>query len=292
MDQLHPGLNLINLKFLLDAARLQSVSLAAKCNFVTQSAVSQGIQKLEKALEEELTSHRKNQFALTREGKIVVEYGQKLFNLLEEMREKVGGDKDRLSGTVDFGCPISLALVWLPVWVKWTKENMPDIALNAHVKDFGNLLKAVRAGEVEFGIGLNDHALGEFDTFPLHRGFFEIFTCGPSLSEGIYVDSLQHPYVQIVLQSYKKAYKKNLKILGETDSWMLVYGLVESGVGCGFFPDFFIEGKEKKKIKSCCDKIPSVPYEIVAFFPKGTRLSSRARAVLEMLAALVRDERS
>jgi len=50
------------------AARLGSVTEAAKKNYVSQSALSQGIRSLEKDLKVELTTHQENRFVLTDTG--------------------------------------------------------------------------------------------------------------------------------------------------------------------------------------------------------------------------------
>lgn len=62
-----PGLNLNNLRYFYDAAEAEGISEAARRNFVTQSAVSQGIQKLEMALGISLITHQRNCFKLTAE---------------------------------------------------------------------------------------------------------------------------------------------------------------------------------------------------------------------------------
>ena len=67
--------NLIYLKYFIDSAESNSVSEAARKNFVTQSCVSQGIKKLEQTLKIDLTMHLRNRFKLTEEGEIVLVIG-------------------------------------------------------------------------------------------------------------------------------------------------------------------------------------------------------------------------
>jgi len=61
-------LNLTYLKFFHDAALSGSVSESAKRNFVTQSAISQAISKLEEDLGVSLCQHKKQKFKLTEAG--------------------------------------------------------------------------------------------------------------------------------------------------------------------------------------------------------------------------------
>ncbi len=64
MTKLH--LNLIYLKYFCDAVKHGSVSGSARENFVSQSAISQGIIQLEKSLGKELMTHQANRFKPTR----------------------------------------------------------------------------------------------------------------------------------------------------------------------------------------------------------------------------------
>lgn len=53
------------LRYFLSAAQFKSISKAAKENFVSQSAISQAINKLETALSKQLITHEQNRFQLT-----------------------------------------------------------------------------------------------------------------------------------------------------------------------------------------------------------------------------------
>lgn len=86
---MHPGLNLNNLKNFYDAVECHSISDTAKKNFITQSAVSQGILKLERALQVDLITHQRNCFKLTVEGEQIYELTQALFGTLDFFRNSI-----------------------------------------------------------------------------------------------------------------------------------------------------------------------------------------------------------
>src|SRR5690242_11017059 len=95
-------MNLVYLKYFLDAARTGSISQSAKENFVSQSAISQGIHKLEKELEKELVVHRQNRFRITPEGEIVLQMGLEVFERVEELQTALKAEKDEVAGRIEF----------------------------------------------------------------------------------------------------------------------------------------------------------------------------------------------
>ena len=63
-------MNIYHLKYFIDAARFQSVSLSAKENLVSHSAVSQAIKSLEAHFEVNLVFHSKRLFQLDRRAHV------------------------------------------------------------------------------------------------------------------------------------------------------------------------------------------------------------------------------
>ena len=80
-----PPINLIYLKYFCDAVKHGSITSSAKQNFVSQSAISQGIANLEKLLDVELITHQANRFKPTHEGELIFERAKKVFHTLSEL---------------------------------------------------------------------------------------------------------------------------------------------------------------------------------------------------------------
>jgi DNA-binding transcriptional LysR family regulator len=80
-------LNLVHLKYFYDAARTRSISKSAEINHVSQSAVSQGIAKLEQTIGISLIVHCPRLFQLTPKGLMLYKHSSAIFNQLESIRE-------------------------------------------------------------------------------------------------------------------------------------------------------------------------------------------------------------
>ena len=73
--------NIHFLKYFYSAGKHLSMSKAAAENFVTQSAISQGIHKLELELGIQLISSRKNKLELTSDGELLLDKCENIFSL-------------------------------------------------------------------------------------------------------------------------------------------------------------------------------------------------------------------
>ena len=82
-------IELEQLKQLIAFATYGTLSKAAEELYISQPALSRSIQKLEKTLGVELFDRKKNKMELNQNGKTVIQYAEKIFNLVDEMEEKV-----------------------------------------------------------------------------------------------------------------------------------------------------------------------------------------------------------
>src|SRR5437870_5477091 len=109
------NINLTHLKFFYDAVLLNSVSASARENFVSQSAISQGIVKLEHELQVLLTTHQRQTFKLTEQGQVVFEEARRIFTAVDALKERLGALKGEISGDLRFACTNAIAQYFLPL---------------------------------------------------------------------------------------------------------------------------------------------------------------------------------
>jgi DNA-binding transcriptional LysR family regulator len=86
---------------------------SGKKNFVTQSAISQGIAKLEKVIGVQLVTHSRSNFQLTEEGRIVFEQAGEVFKALQALQDKIQDGKKEITGELLFSCTNSLGMSFI-----------------------------------------------------------------------------------------------------------------------------------------------------------------------------------
>lgn len=282
---MQPGLNLSNLKYFYDAVESESISEAARRNFITQSAVSQGIQKLEKALGVSLITHQRNCFKLTSEGQTVFLLTQQIFKTLKAMTDIAQEQQEVISGQINVACTQSIAMNVISRILQKLKMDYPQVSVKMKIGKMENICSKIKKGLMDMGIVVESEICDQFEKQVVRKGFFRVYAKSEvvgDIKEGIYVDHRDGLYVDRLSEIYRRNFGKDLVILQELDSWQVLARCAEHGIGWCFLPDFLLVGNPSIKI---CESIDPIPYRIVAIRPKGVHFTRAAKTFLELLPA-------
>jgi len=279
-------LNLVYLKYFCDAYRLGSVSKSAKENFVSQSAISQGITKLEDLLYIKLITHEPNRFKPTPEGVLLFEKSKKIFEAIEEVEQSVINGEKGYQGQVQFACMHSFALAFLSKPIALLREKYPGLYVKFRSAGPDQIKKLLQTGEIDFGIVLNNDDFSAYDSEIIYKGEYQLYRSKNSKSEQ-YILSEQRKETNLLKQHYSNMFQKELPVLMEVASWEVIASLVEEGLGIGFFPDYIAKKKDLERIDL---GLPSIPYEVLALFPKGANKHKNSKVFLEIFANINKKE--
>ena len=272
-------LNLLYLKYFCDAVRSGSVSLAARLNHISQSAVSQGIYKLEESLNCSLISHQPNRFKVTEKGKQLYEQAKQIFQAIDSA-ESALEEKD---GKITFGCTHSFAISRLSHYLKRSTELYPNLRLNFRLGNYFNIKEWIKKGVIDFGILLDNDDLSPFDAYPLFQGEFRLYVSKEvedASSLPFLLDSDERIETNLLKSLYKKMHGKELPVLMEISSWIMIAKLVEERMGIGLFPDYL--GNHNEKLKPIFPELNPMRYTLSALFEKNNTPSAHALQFLEL----------
>jgi len=272
-------LNLLHLRYFIDTVRLGSITAAAKENFVSQSAVSQGIKNLEKSLEANLIDHHPNRLKVTSEGERVFAYALEMFADLKMLKESLYSQP--YVGRIEFACTHSFALALLPGALKKAQKQYPNLKVNFRLGHPGLIMEMLKKGMVDFGIVLDNEDLSTFHTLELHRGQYCLYR-SKSIKDPKklpYLLSEERMETHLLKKSYKKKFKKEIHVGMKVFSWEVIASLAEEGIGIGFFPDYIAQ--KRNKLIEYDIGLPRMEYRILAIFPNGTSPSKNIQAFLD-----------
>jgi DNA-binding transcriptional LysR family regulator len=278
---MQPGLNLNNLKYFYDAVETESVSEAARRNYITQSAVSQGIIKLEHALGISLITHQRNFFRLTPEGQIVFSLTQQIFSTLKCMCDVAQEYQDEVSGQINVACTQSIAMNLIAANLLKIKTLFTQISIKLKISKMDSIFLMLRRGLMDVGIAVESDSCDQFQKQVISKGYFNLYSKSGDIGDGIYVDHCDGLFVNRLSVHYREQFRKNLVILQELDSWQVLAKCASQGIGCCFLPDFILKDDPTLKI---CEGIEPIPYSIVAIYPKGAHLNRAAKVFLDHLS--------
>ena len=277
-------LNLIYLKYFCDAIKYGSITASARENFVSQSAISQGIAVLEKALKTDLITHQTNRFKSTYEGEIIFEKAKKLFHYIQDLEDSLITEEGVVKGCFYFASMHSFALALLPQHLKNVRKKWPNLHANFRLAHTDVIKNMVRKGIVDFGIVLDNDDLSAFECMELYGGEYHLYISRKHAeNESLpFILSEEQVETNLLKRSFRKYYGKEMDVLMEVYSWEVIAELTEAGIGIGFFPDY-VATKRMKYLKICTHKFDPLHYKIYAIYLKSKKLSKNIISFLDLL---------
>ncbi|MEC7839539.1 MAG: LysR family transcriptional regulator [Chlamydiota bacterium] len=282
-----PSFNLQHLKYFYDTIRLGGVSQAAQESHVSQSAVSQGIAKLEICLGKALLVHRKNRIQLTEEGNGVFAQAASVLKAVDELEESIHTSEGEFSGQIVVGCTHSLAQSLLVDLIHRLNVEAPKVTLKLRFGHTALVKQWLSEGSVDFGIALDNEDLSALETVLLYRGRFELFrdvskTPPDKIREAIF--SEPRPEVHMIKRAYHELFGTELVSVMEISSWEMIFSLVCGSTQIGFFPDYLMLHPERKGLLVPCDLgLPEVPYRLFLVRDRAVPLSRSTEFFFEMV---------
>src|SRR3989338_2136498 len=147
-----PLVDLFFLKTFVTVTRTQSFRVAAERHHITQPAVSQHIQILERKLGVRLLERRGKSFSLTQAGRIFLTYAENILKQYEEAKMRVLETNNEFRGTIRIATIYSIGLYNLkPVIQKFFKKY-PDIDLHIEYQQSASIYEMILNQTVDFGL--------------------------------------------------------------------------------------------------------------------------------------------
>ncbi|MDQ3219244.1 MAG: LysR family transcriptional regulator [Acidobacteriota bacterium] len=142
------------LKVFCDLVDLQSFSLAAERNFITQSAVSQQIRALEERFKRRFLERvrGRREVKLTSAGEVFYREARNVLASYEQMNENLRGLVGKIGGTVKVATVYSVGIHELPPKVGEFMTKFPSARIDLEYSRTTKVVRDVLNGSVELGV--------------------------------------------------------------------------------------------------------------------------------------------
>jgi LysR family transcriptional regulator, low CO2-responsive transcriptional regulator len=147
-----PDAQLPHLETFSKAAELGSFTGAAKALGLTQAAVSQRIQALERALGKPLFHRRGGRVLLTEAGRTLYDYSQRILDLHREARRDIGGHMAPITGELLLAASSIPGEHLLPALLSPFGRKYPHVRVSASIGDSLAVIRQVERGEASLGL--------------------------------------------------------------------------------------------------------------------------------------------
>lgn len=172
-------MDLTQLRYFREIARLGSMSAAARSLKVSQPTLSVAVRQLEESLGSTLLLRHRGGVSLTASGAELLRHVDELFALLDRAAAAVTGLERELVGNYVLGCHESLGAYFLPRLLPGFLREAPRIVLHLHNASSAEVQRAVVEREVHFGLVVNPAPHPDLVLIRLFRDAVDLFVAAP-----------------------------------------------------------------------------------------------------------------
>lgn len=243
-------LDLYQLRAFFAVAQTRSCTAAAARLFVTQSAVSHAVAKLERGLKEELFAKSGGRLALTEAGKILYRSCETVFYELERAEELLAAGRGRGAGTIRLGATVEFGTTLLVKYLKGFIAKNPGVHLDFQFRH--ELLRPLLADELDLIIDCKSHKAEGLEKTPLFREEYAVIASPEFVRErGLRApaDLAGCPVLSMdksgawwgnFLNALPAAGRPELKDITELNHIRAIINAALEGLGVGFVPRYTV----------------------------------------------------
>lgn len=146
-------MNLNQLHYFVTLARLEHYTKAAKLLAITQPSLSHAISSLEQELGTHLFEKRGRNVALTKYGKVFLEYAEEALQVLDAGVKKTKAMTSEVSGQIDVGYIFTQGSEFMPALVKSFLDENPEKQIDFHFNNgsTASVLQGVKEERYDVG---------------------------------------------------------------------------------------------------------------------------------------------
>ncbi len=162
-------MNLDVLKTFCDLVDTGSFSKAADANYISQSAVSQQLAKLERDLSVQLINRGGGLVSPTEAGKAFYEGAHDILRRHEQLLGEVRSAADSVRGVLRVGTIYSAGFYLLDVYVREFLQTHPEVTLHVEYTHSDRIYSDVISGQMDLGVVAYPEKLRAIEVIPLTR---------------------------------------------------------------------------------------------------------------------------
>lgn len=141
-----------SLRIFRDLADTASFSRAAELHDITQSAVSQQIRVMEERFGVVLIERGRRSFALTSEGRVLLETAKKIVHQFDSLQDRFVEMKDVVAGEIRLAAVQSVGFHELPPFLRIFQSRYPGVKLETEYLRSSQVYDRVAQRDVDFGL--------------------------------------------------------------------------------------------------------------------------------------------
>ncbi|WP_192483467.1 MULTISPECIES: LysR substrate-binding domain-containing protein [Cysteiniphilum] len=243
-------MNVKSLEVFKTLAETLSFSKTAERCYLSPSAVTRVIQKLEESYEASFFERNNRNVSLTDAGRYMYDFSIKVLDANDELFALLHPDEDNLRGDIRLFCTVTASYVILPRIIEALNARYPNVQLQLETGSMQNALNLVASNQMDAGISfIDEHKLDDnLYAHPVLITSMVLVVSKDSDVQSIDQALAQYPFIMPIqflndntIDTWLIRQKKSPRIYGEVDGNEAILSLVASGVGVSVLPRVVVE---------------------------------------------------
>lgn len=293
-----------DLKSFMEVAVHKSFTKAAKQSYLTQSALSKAVKKLEDELQVSLFERSTRQLQLTDAGRLVYQQGHKALAAISELNVLLDELKDLSSGKIKIGVPPLIGTLFFPSIAQRFHQKHPIVSLELVEYGAKQIGKLVEEGEIDLGIVVLPVNEDKFNTYPFIEDEFVLYLHENhklTSQKNIYLNELRnekfilfsedfslHDY--IIQACEEVGFTPDISY--QSSQWDLMIELVSSNLGITLLPKSVYDKQTKKNVKVIPINHPTLRWRLGIITKKESYQSFALKELLDILEEMNKQQQA
>lgn len=281
------------LQYFVQAARLNSFSHAAKSLYISQPTISKMIRNLELELGADLFYREGKSIRLTDAGEVLLPKAQNIVDSFSSLSSELDTLRNLKQGHIRMGLPPMVGASFFPAVIGRFHAMYPNITIRLHEDGAKKVENDVETGLLDIGVVVLPVDDRKFHCVSILQEKLELLVpkghrlAGKScvrlaeLAEEEFVlfreDFMLHD--RIITECVKTGFQP--KIVYESSQWDLISGMVGAGLGIALLPETITKDIDRTRIEVIPLTAPVIPWHLGIIWRRDRYLPFAARAWLD-----------
>ena len=155
------------LRYFIEVAREQNITVAAERLYITQSTLSKQLMELETKLGKKLLVRGKRKTTLTEDGMFLFRRAQEIVDLADKTESAFKGNDEAITGDISIGCGETEGMQVIIDAMKHLNAIHPDIRFHIYSGNDEDVSERLDSGLVDFGLFVGNTDLDKYDYLKL-----------------------------------------------------------------------------------------------------------------------------
>ncbi|WP_199909947.1 cidABC operon transcriptional activator CidR [Paenibacillus sp. CAA11] len=277
------------LQYLVEVARLKSFTKAAESLFITQPTISKTIRLMEEELGVQLFDRLGKRIELTDAGKIIVEQAHTILTSFQNLSAELDDLRNLKRGHIRIGLPPMVGSSFFPKVIGQFHQRYPDITIQLFEDGAKKVEVDVAAGTLDVGVVVLP-TLGEgFGCFPFVEERLKLLVhpshwLAKQREVGL-AELVQESFVlfredfmlhdRIITECAKVGFQP--RVIYESSQWDLISEMVGAGLGVALLPETICREVDPERVSIIPLVDPVIPWKLGMIWREDRYLSFAAR---------------